>query len=147
MVDTDFAKRYGVTTSNLNKAAQRNREKFPEDFMFCLAKNERESSTFQSGISNKIGWGGRRYSPLVFTESELCRSTSQACGLLCTCVVWPCPTRNCGEKSRAWQRNLTPGFKGSFRRSNRCSRRHSAKAADRVSRADGIPVSLKLIRE
>jgi hypothetical protein len=76
MVDADFAKRYGVTTSNLNKAVQGNRERFPEDFMFCLTKNERESSTFQSGISNKIGWGGRRYSPFVFTEQGVAMLSS-----------------------------------------------------------------------
>jgi ORF6N domain len=30
--DADLAKFYGVTTSNLHQAVQRNRERFPEDF-------------------------------------------------------------------------------------------------------------------
>jgi ORF6N domain-containing protein len=35
MVDADLAKLCGLTTCNLNKAVQRNRERFPEGFMFC----------------------------------------------------------------------------------------------------------------
>ena len=36
MLDFDLAKLYGVTTRALNQAVSRNRERFPEDFMFQL---------------------------------------------------------------------------------------------------------------
>jgi hypothetical protein len=53
MLDRDLAALYGVTTFNLNKAVQRNRERFPGDFMFQLSAGETESLIFQSGISKK----------------------------------------------------------------------------------------------
>lgn len=59
MLDADLAEMYGVTTGNLNKAVTRNLERFPEDFMFRLTKEEADSLRFQSGISNTRG--GRRY--------------------------------------------------------------------------------------
>jgi hypothetical protein len=34
MLDAELAKLYGVTPSSLHQAVQRNRERFPEDFMF-----------------------------------------------------------------------------------------------------------------
>ena len=40
MLDTDLAQLYGVATKNLNKAVERNRERFPEDFMCQLAAQE-----------------------------------------------------------------------------------------------------------
>lgn len=36
MLDSELAILYGVKTKNLNKAINRNRERFPEDFMFQL---------------------------------------------------------------------------------------------------------------
>jgi hypothetical protein len=33
MLDRDLAELYGVSTGNLNKAVNRNKERFPEDFM------------------------------------------------------------------------------------------------------------------
>jgi len=55
-----------VTTGNLNKAVQRNIERFPEDFMFQLSKEEADSLRFQSG-SLKRGQHSK-YLPYVFTE-------------------------------------------------------------------------------
>ena len=40
MLDRDLAALYGVLTKNLNKAVKRNLERFPEDFMFQLTKEE-----------------------------------------------------------------------------------------------------------
>ena len=34
MLDADLASLYGVSTRALNQAVKRNRERFPEDFMF-----------------------------------------------------------------------------------------------------------------
>ena len=61
MLDADLAAMYGVTTSNLNKAVSRNKERFPADFMFRLTDEEAESLRFQFGISKSRG--GRRYAP------------------------------------------------------------------------------------
>ena len=68
MRDTDLAKLYGVETFNLNKAVRRNLDRFPEDFMFQLTKDESVSLTFQVGMSKLPGRGGRRTLPYVFTE-------------------------------------------------------------------------------
>lgn len=68
MRDTDLAKLYGVETFNLNKAVRRNLDRFPEDFMFQLTKDEAVSLTFQAGMSKPLGRGGRRTLPYVFTE-------------------------------------------------------------------------------
>ncbi len=65
MLDRDLAKLYGVTTGNLNKAVKRNKERFPDDFMFQLTKQEFENLIFHFGRSS---WGGVRKIPIVFTE-------------------------------------------------------------------------------
>lgn len=65
MLDSDLAKLYGVETRVLNQAVKRNKERFPEDFMFQLTKEEVESLRSQIVISS---WGGRRYLPYAFTE-------------------------------------------------------------------------------
>jgi hypothetical protein len=41
MIDADLAALYGVQTRVLNQAVRRNRERFPEDFMFQLTKDEK----------------------------------------------------------------------------------------------------------
>jgi len=69
MLDADLARLYQVTTSNLNKAVARNRERFPEDFMFPLTTEEAAritNLTFQSGIASSHG--GRRTPPYAFTQ-------------------------------------------------------------------------------
>jgi hypothetical protein len=40
MLDADLANLYGLATKNLNKALQRNRERFPEDFIYRLTRQE-----------------------------------------------------------------------------------------------------------
>ena len=75
MLDSDLAMMYGVETSNLNKAVKRNIERFPEDFMFQLTKEEYDFLIFQIGIS-KNGRGGRRYMPYVFTEQGIAMLSS-----------------------------------------------------------------------
>jgi len=65
MLDSDLAGLYGVKTSELNKAVSRNKDRFPEDFMFKLSTEEAKNLRFQFGISS---WGGRRYLPRAFTE-------------------------------------------------------------------------------
>jgi len=40
MLDKDLAKLYGVETKVLNQAVKRNNDRFPEDFMFSLTREE-----------------------------------------------------------------------------------------------------------
>ncbi|MCD7780209.1 MAG: ORF6N domain-containing protein, partial [Candidatus Gastranaerophilales bacterium] len=70
MLDSDLAMLYGVLTKNLNKAVKRNIQRFPEDFMFQITKEEYENLKFQFGTSNNQ-WGGRRTLPFVFTEQGI----------------------------------------------------------------------------
>ena len=49
MLDLDLAALYGVTTGSLNKAVQRNPERFLPDFMFQLTADEAEALRFQFG--------------------------------------------------------------------------------------------------
>ena len=41
ILDSDLASLYGVTTKRLNQQVKRNRDRFPEDFMFQLTKKEK----------------------------------------------------------------------------------------------------------
>ncbi|MBC8390955.1 MAG: ORF6N domain-containing protein [Deltaproteobacteria bacterium] len=41
ILDTDLAVLYGVTTKRLNQQVKRNRDRFPEDFMFQLTQAEK----------------------------------------------------------------------------------------------------------
>ena len=82
MLDRDLARLYGVETGRLNEQVKRNIERFPEDFMFQLNKEEFEnwkshfaisnsdSSRSQIAISNSIKMGARKL-PYAFTESGI----------------------------------------------------------------------------
>lgn len=73
LLDADLARLYGVTTGNLNKAVNRNRDRFPADFMFRLTAKEARNLRFQFGISS---WGGRRVLPYAFTEQGVAMLSS-----------------------------------------------------------------------
>src|SRR5881398_906228 len=64
---------YGVKTKALNQAVQRNRERFPQDFMFQLSVSEMDRLRSQFVTSNR---GGRRYLPLAFTEQGVAMLSS-----------------------------------------------------------------------
>ena len=74
ILDRDLAVLYGVTTGNLNKAVNRNRNRFPSDFMFQLTAEEAERLIFQFGISK--GRGGLRHLPYAFTEQGVAMLSS-----------------------------------------------------------------------
>ena len=86
MLDRDLARLYGVEARALNQAVQRNIERFPEDFMFQLTKEEFENLKSQIVISseNEIlksqnvisSWGGIRKWPYVFTENGVAMLSS-----------------------------------------------------------------------
>ena len=76
MLDSDLAKLYECVngTKDINKAAKRNSERFPENFMFQLTNEEYYNLRFQSGTSKEKG--GRRYNPYVFTEQGVAMLSS-----------------------------------------------------------------------
>ena len=67
VLDSDLAALYGVPTKRLNEQVRRNRERFPEDFMFPLTEEEYARLRSHFATSNTAR-GGRRYVPSVFTE-------------------------------------------------------------------------------
>ena len=66
MLDRDLAALYGVETRVLKQAVRRNVDRFPDDFMFVLDRQEFANLTSQSVISSS--WGGLRHAPMAFTE-------------------------------------------------------------------------------
>ncbi|MDQ6938892.1 MAG: ORF6N domain-containing protein [Verrucomicrobiota bacterium] len=67
MLDADLAAIYGVETKALNRAVKRNRDRFPDDFMFQVSAGEWEDLRYQIGTSSSAH-GGRRTCPFAFTE-------------------------------------------------------------------------------
>lgn len=65
----DLARIYGVETRVLNQAVKRNRDKFPDDFMFKLTRKEAEE-LLQSRSQSVILKRGQniKYLPSAFTE-------------------------------------------------------------------------------
>jgi hypothetical protein len=74
MLDAQLAQLYGVETKTLVRAVKRNRERFPEDFMFQLTAEEFAALRYQSGTSSSRG--GRRYRPFAFTEQGVAMLSS-----------------------------------------------------------------------
>jgi hypothetical protein len=60
MLDFDLAALYGVATKALNQAVKRNRERFPEDFMFQLSAEETASLKSEFVTSSSQGAGDKR---------------------------------------------------------------------------------------
>jgi len=76
MLDFELAELYGVTTGALNQAVKRNIERFPDDFMFQLEKDEVAALISQSVISKTSGRGGTRKPPSAFTEQGVAMLSS-----------------------------------------------------------------------
>jgi len=66
MLDSDLAMLYEVETKYLKRQVKRNTERFPDDFMFQLTKEEMSILRCQIGTSR---WGGDRYLPFAFTKN------------------------------------------------------------------------------
>jgi hypothetical protein len=73
ILDKDLAILYEVSTGNLNKAVNRNLDRFPKDFMFQLTEEEFKNLMFQFGTSS---WGGTRKLPRAFTEQGIAMLSS-----------------------------------------------------------------------
>ena len=68
MLDFELAEIYGYTTTKFNQQVKNNIEKFDDDFMFQLTKEEFENLMSKNLTSS---WGGRRKLPKVFTEQGI----------------------------------------------------------------------------
>ena len=73
LLSQQLAELYGVETKVLNQAVARNRERFPDDFMFQLSKEELENLKSQIVTSS---WGGARIAPYAFTEQGVAMLSS-----------------------------------------------------------------------
>lgn len=70
IIDRDLAFLYQVDVKQMNRQVKRNIERFPEDFMFQLTKDECASLKCHFGTSNKRG-GDRRALPYAFTQQGI----------------------------------------------------------------------------
>jgi len=95
LLDFDLAKLYGVATKALNQAVKRNRERFPDDFMFQLtteelsvlrsqtvtstqkdAGNQEVTKNRSQIVTDSKQHGGPRYRPYAFTEQGIAMLSS-----------------------------------------------------------------------
>jgi ORF6N domain len=75
LLDADLAALYGVDTRRLNEQVRRNRDRFPQDFIFELTQDEYANlksqfatSSLIAGRAEPASHGGRRKLPTAFTE-------------------------------------------------------------------------------
>ena len=70
MLDFDLAQLYEVPTKVLNQAVKRNIQRFPEDFMFELTREEYSEILRSQIVTLRSGGRGthRKYNPYAFTE-------------------------------------------------------------------------------
>ncbi len=68
MIDSDLAQLYGIETKNLKRAVRMNIERFPDDFMFELTKEEYDALRCDF-FTLKSGRGQHsKYLPYAFTQ-------------------------------------------------------------------------------
>jgi hypothetical protein len=76
MFDFDLAQLYGVATKVLNQAVKRNRDRFPEDFMFQLTSDEVASGNWSQFVTSSRKHRGATYRPYAFTEQGVAMLSS-----------------------------------------------------------------------
>jgi len=77
LLDADLAELYGVPTKVFNQAVKRNRQRFPEDFMFRLTREEgRHLESLRSQTVTLKRGQHRKYAPYVFTEQGIAMLSS-----------------------------------------------------------------------
>jgi len=74
LIDRDLAELYDVETKQLKRAVRRNINRFPEDFMFQLTKEEYRSLRSQFGTLKKGAHS--KYPPMAFTEQGVAMLSS-----------------------------------------------------------------------
>ena len=75
ILDSELALLYGVETKRLNEQVKRNIDRFPDDFMFQLSKEEAEESRSQFATLNKRGHN-IKHLPYAFTENGIAMLSS-----------------------------------------------------------------------
>jgi ORF6N domain len=95
MLDSDLAGLYGVLTKRLNEAVRRNAQRFPDDFMFQLTREETQRLRSQFATLEKSARGRyRKYWPMVFTEHGVAMLSSYSSFLSSSCFsAASCPRR------------------------------------------------------
>jgi hypothetical protein len=68
MLDEDLAELYGVLTKRLNEQVTRNLDRFPDDFMFQLTREEALALRSQNATLKSRRGHHRKYVPRAFTE-------------------------------------------------------------------------------
>jgi hypothetical protein len=69
MLDRHLAELYGVALKRLNEQVKRNRERFPDDFMFQLTLEEGKAVMLSRSQTATLKRGQNiKYRPYVFTE-------------------------------------------------------------------------------
>ena len=71
MLDFELAKIYGYETKNFNRQVKNNIDKFPDEFMFRLTKEETQEILRCKNFTSALwttGKGGRSYLPYAFME-------------------------------------------------------------------------------
>ena len=86
MLDVDLARLYGVETKRLNEQVKRNIERFPEDFMFQLTREEAESSRSQFATLNEDG---------ELSRSQFARTSKNATNMSSQFVTTSFKIANC----------------------------------------------------
>ena len=77
MLDRGLAALYETPTKSLNLAVKRHFQRFPEDFMFRLTREEWQALRLQIETSNlPVKRGGDRYLPYAFTEQGVAMLSS-----------------------------------------------------------------------
>jgi len=76
MLDRDLANLYGVSTAALNQAVRRNRERFPEDFMFQLNSAEVTQLNRSQFVTGSQKHRDPRSKPRAFTEQGVAMLSS-----------------------------------------------------------------------
>ncbi len=68
MLDFDLAELYDVETKRLKEAVRRNIDRFPDDFMFELTRNEYNILRTQIATLEKGKGKYSKFNPFAFTE-------------------------------------------------------------------------------
>ncbi len=68
LLDAELAALYGVTTKRLNEQVKRNRERFPDDFLFRLTTDETEAVNRSQIATGSQKHRDPRFPPHAFTE-------------------------------------------------------------------------------
>ena len=76
MLDRDLAELYEVTTAALNQAVRRNRERFPEDFMFQLTRSEVARVNRSQIVIGSQKHRDPQFRPYAFTEQGVAMLSS-----------------------------------------------------------------------